>query len=108
MAELLPSNSLLGQGWKCLGGEYVTTYGTAKALVTKSKIPQNTRWAQITVRAATLVITFDGTTPTASVGNDYGASTTPYVLNLDAKEIEKLKGYSAGAATLYITYFGNK
>lgn len=95
-----------GRGWKCLGGEYATTFGTAKPLCTS--VPQKTAFALMTVRNATLVLTFDGSTPSATVGNDYGASSTPYELVLNATELKKVKAYSAGAATVYISYFGTK
>ena len=109
MAEITPSDVALYGGWTCLGGEFVQTFGTAKALC--PTIPAGTKWAEMTVRGATMVLTFNGATPTATVGNDYGVRTERYHLNLDETELAKIKGFSAnsgGNATVYITYFGVK
>jgi hypothetical protein len=104
--QLTPSDAIRRAGWKCLGNEFVQTFGTAKALC--PTIPANTKAAIMTVRTATIVLTFDGsTTPTSTVGNDYGVRTEPYTLNLDAVELAKILCLSA-TGTVYISYFGNK
>jgi hypothetical protein len=97
--------------YKCLGSDYMTTYGTAKPLVTttasgtvQKQVPVGTRFVEFTVRAATLVISADGSTPSATIGNDY--ATGVYQRDWPETVLNNMQAFSAGAATLSITYWG--
>jgi hypothetical protein len=98
---------------KCLGSDYMTTYGTAKPLVTQAvsdlvrkPVPLGTRWVEFTVRGATLVIQPDpnGADPSATVGMDYAIGSYSRDWGQDALNV--MRAFSAGAATLEIFYWG--
>ena len=65
--------------------------------------PALTVKVQITVRNGTMTLTYDGTTPTSTVGHDFVTGT--YDFNFDAPNLIAIKAISS-SATGYITYFG--
>lgn len=98
--------------FKSLKSEALETQGSLNATVQQifKNAPNGTLRVLLTVRVATLTLTFDGTAPTAgAIGQDYPVSTSgPYEIVLDQEEALKVKAIGAGATTGRIDYLGSK
>lgn len=107
--ELTATDAKFNRKWVCLAsGESRTGFNTTGGKLLCGTVPKGTKAAKITVRGATLVLTSDGTAPSATLGLDYGVRTEPYDIDLRKEELELVKGFSAGAAVVYIEYYGVK
>jgi len=91
-------------GFQCLGGEAIPDLTTAATLF--RTVPTGTLFALVTVRTATMTVTFDGvTTPTTTVGNDYAVGTYHFIHTREY--LKKIKAIENGGDTAgYIQYFG--
>jgi hypothetical protein len=93
------------------GGWYAISQEAMPSLASKAAIfanaPALTKFIMISVRAFPIVISFDGTDATTSVGIDLAVGT--YTLDLDYAEAVKCEAIqNGGTATGYIIYFGVK
>lgn len=71
--------------------------------------PATTKLIMLTIRVATVTMTFDGSTATTSNGHDWAVNSTssPYVFQMTKSEALLVQAIqSGGTATGHITYFG--
>lgn len=67
--------------------------------------PEGTRIVRITIRVATLVMTFDGSAASTTNGHDYAVSTYDFALD-QANALLVRAIQNGGTATGHITYLG--
>src|SRR5574343_162824 len=92
-------------GWIALSQEAIPSISSNAKLF--PNVPVGTKFIMLSVRAYPIVVSFDGTDATTSVGVDLAVGT--YTLDLDYTEASKVEAIqNGGTATGYIVYFGVK
>lgn len=66
--------------------------------------PAGTKAAKLTIRGGTLTLTYISTTPTSTVGHDFGVGT--YDFAYVEEELKKMQAIGASVTSGYITYLG--